>query len=320
MEEMLELWRTVSEYLATPLFRLGDTAISTNSFVKLSVFLLVAFWIAKVARMALQRVLSRRNAETATMYTLDRLLNYTVITIGVFVGLSAVGIDFTTFAVMAGALGVGIGFGLQPLIANFVSGIILLLDRSIKVTDYIELESGVMGQVKTINMRTTMITTNDNVDILIPNSEFTTGRVVNWTLGEEATRLHIVFGVAYGSDKEVVRAAALEAAESVTGEMAYLPDRKPQVWFVEFGDSSLNFELLVWLGPKNVRRPSAVRAAYLWEIHTALERHGIEVPFPQRDLHVKSMFGMSSEEARELLSARRSAPHRDQGSLPEGPR
>ncbi|NJN53197.1 MAG: mechanosensitive ion channel [Gammaproteobacteria bacterium] len=269
--------------------------------MKLAVFIFVAFWISKVARLAMHRVLNRRNAQTATIYTLDRLVNYTIITLGVFVGLSAVGVDFTTFAVLAGALGVGIGFGLQPLVANFVSGIILLLDRSIKITDYIELESGVMGQVKTINMRTTMITTNDNVDILIPNSEFTTGRVVNWTLGEEATRLHISFGVAYGSDKDVVKTAALEAAERVPAEMAYLPDRKPQIWFVEFGDSSLNFELLVWLGPHNVRRPSAVRAAYLWEIHSALERYHIEVPFPQRDLHLKSVLGMSKEELQALL-------------------
>ncbi len=301
MDQVIDAWKVISEYLDIPLFRVGATSINTFSLLKLLTFLLVAFWLSKAARLALHRVLSRRNAETATIYTLDRLLNYTIITLGVFVGLTAVGVDFTTFAVLAGALGVGIGFGLQPLVANFVSGIILLLDRSIKITDFIELESGVMGQVKTINMRTTMLTTNDNVDILIPNSEFTTGRVVNWTLGEEATRLHITFGVAYGSDKDIVKRAVLEAAEAVPAEMAYLPDRKPQVWFVEFGDSSLNFELLVWLGPHNVRRPSAVRAAYLWEIHSAFERHRVEVPFPQRDLHLKSLFGMTPDDSRALI-------------------
>ncbi len=304
MEDLREILGRVSEFLAAPLFQLGATPITTYALIKLAAFLLVAFWVSKVARLALGRVLRRRSGDSATLYTLDRLLNYSILTLGLFVGLSAVGIDFTTFAVLAGALGVGIGFGLQPLIANFVSGIVLLLDRSIKISDYIELESGVMGQVKTINMRSTMITTNDNVDILIPNSEFTTGRVVNWTHGEEAMRLHIPFGVAYGSDKEAVREAALEAAERVPPEMAYLPVRKPQVWFVEFGDSSLNFELLVWLGPHNVRRPSAVRAAYLWEIHSALERHAIEVPFPQRDLHLRTLLGLSADEVRELLGRR----------------
>ena len=304
MEELLEALRTASDFLSRPLFKLGTAPISTSSLIKLAAFLLAAFWVSKVARLALKRVLARRRLAQATLYALDRLLNYTILTIGILIGLSAIGIDFTTFAVLAGALGVGIGFGLQPLVANFVSGIILLLDRSIRVTDFIELESGLMGQVKMINMRTTTITTNDNVDILIPNSELTTGRIVNWTLFEEAMRLHIPFGVAYGSDKEVVRTAALEAAETVPEEMAYHAGRKPQVWFVEFGESSLNFELLVWLGPQNIRRPAAVKAAYLWEIHSALERHGIEVPFPQRDLHLKSLLGMTADEARALLAQR----------------
>jgi len=304
VNELLEVLRTGSDFLSRPLFKLGSAPISTSSLIKLAAFLLVAFWVSKVARLALKRVLARRHLAQATLYALDRLLNYTILTIGTLIGLSAVGIDFTTFAVLAGALGVGIGFGLQPLVANFVSGIILLLDRSIKIADFIELESGLTGQVKIISMRATTITTNDNVDILIPNSEFVTGRVVNWTLYEEGMRLHIPFGVAYGSDKEMVKNAALEAAESVPKEFAYHAGRKPAVWFVEFGESSLNFELLVWLGPQNVRRPSAVKAAYLWEIHSALERHGVEVPFPQRDLHLKSLLGMTADEARAFLTQR----------------
>jgi len=304
-DDLHAFWATLDQYLAMPLFHLGHTAVSTYALIQLSIFVIAAFWISKIARMGLRRVLTSRGAtQTATIYTLDRLLNYIVLTLGVFIGLSAIGIDFTTFAVVAGALGVGIGFGLQPLVANFVSGIILLIDRSIKVGDFIELESGVTGRVTNISMRTTLINTNDNVDLLIPNSEFTTGRVVNWTLGEEATRLHIPFGVAYGTDKENVRAAALEAAERVDPQFAYLSERKPQVWFVEFGDSSLNFELLVWLGSTNVRRPAAVRAAYLWEIHSALERYAIEVPFPQRDLHLKSLFGLDAEAARDFVAQR----------------
>ena len=304
-QDLQGYWAAVSGYLDTALFRLGNTSVSTNSLIQLAIFVVVAFWISKVARLGMRRVLTGRGAtQQATIYTLDRLLNYLILTLGVFLGLSAIGIDFTTFAVVAGALGVGIGFGLQPLVANFVSGIILLLDRSIKLGDFIELESGITGRVTNISMRTTLINTNDNVDLLIPNSEFTTGRVVNWTLGEEATRQHIPFGVAYGTDKERVRTAALEAAECVDPEFAYLADRNPQVWFVEFGDSSLNFELLVWLGSANVRRPAAVRAAYLWEIHSALERYGIEVPFPQRDLHLKSLFGLDATDAREFLTER----------------
>jgi small-conductance mechanosensitive channel len=186
-------------------------------------------------------------------------------------------------------------------VGSFVSGIILLVERSLRVGDFIELESGIMGEVRQINIRSTMITTNDNVDVLVPNTEFVVGRVINWTLQEEVRRLHIPFGVAYGSDKERVRAAALEAASQVPADMACLSERAAQVWLVRFGDSSLDFELLVWLGAGNIRRPKAVTAAYLWEIHSALERYGIEVPFPQRDLHLKSYFGLSGEAARDAM-------------------
>lgn len=304
MDDVETYLEALSGYLSTALFHLGDTPVTTFSLIKLSIFVLIAFWVSKISRLGMRGVLMRRGTESATIYTLDRLVNYAILTLGMVVGLSSIGIDFTTFAVVAGALGVGIGLGLQPLVANFVSGVILLLDRSVKVGDFIELESGVTGRVTQINMRTTLVNTNDNVDLLIPNSELTTGRVVNWTLGDEATRLHIPFGVAYGTDKEVVKRAALEAAERVPEEFASLPERAPQLWFVEFGDSSLNFELLVWLGPQNVRRPGAVKAAYLWEIHSALERHRIEVPYPQRDLHVRSLFGLNTDEALDFLSER----------------
>jgi small-conductance mechanosensitive channel len=212
-----------------------------------------------------------------------------------------VGFDFTSFALVAGALGLGIGLGVQPLVVNFFAGLILLVDRSLKVGDYVELESGVRGTVRRINMRYTIVTSNDNVDVLVPNSEFVAMRVVNWTHDEEAARIHIPFGVAYGTDKDRVKRAALEAADSVPPDMAYLADRPPQVWFVGFGESSLDFELLVWLGATNVRRPAAVQAAYLWQLHTALDQHEIEIPFPQRDLHVRSVFGLKEGAARDYL-------------------
>lgn len=136
-----------------------------------------------------------------------------------------------------------------------------------------------------------MITTNDNIDILVPNSEFVSGRVTNWTLREAHRRLRIPFGVAYGTDKNLVRQAALEAAESVPFTFTGSKAREPQVWLVGFGDSSLNFELVVWLTQDAVKRPGSVLAAYNWAIETALGNHEIEIPFPQRDLHLRSYFG-----------------------------
>jgi len=151
-------------------------------------------------------------------------------------------------------------------------------------------------------MRSTLITTNDNVDILVPNSEFMNGQVTNWTLRDTQRRIHIPFGVAYGTDKDLVKKAVLEAASEVKWTLSDTTQRSPQVWFVQFGDSSLNFELVVWLIPDAVKKPGSVQADYLWEIDTKLRKFGIEVPFPQRDLHLRSVFGKKSEDELGLLS------------------
>jgi small-conductance mechanosensitive channel len=220
--------------------------------------------------------------------------------------------------VLAGAVGVGLGFGLQAIFSNFVSGIIMLFERSLRVGDFVELESGLHGEVRDINIRATLISTNDNIDILVPNSEFVTGRVVNWTHGEVTRRLRIPFGVAYGTDKELVKKAALEAAAEVPFTIALDGPRRPQVWLVGFGDSSLDFELVVWLTAEATKRPSAVRAAYVWALDTALGKYCIEIPFPQRDLHLRSWFGLKGEEARAAASAAETAPRR-RAPAPEPP-
>ncbi len=143
-----------------------------------------------------------------------------------------------------------------------------------------------------------MITTNDNIDIVVPNSVFVNGHVMNWTMRDVYRRIHVPFGVAYGSDKELVRKAVLEAVDSVSHTLSGDDARKPKVWLTGFGDSSLDFELIVWLTSDAVKRPGAVQADYLWAIETALGKYGIEIPFPQRDLHVRSW----SPQARPQLS------------------
>jgi small-conductance mechanosensitive channel len=190
-------------------------------------------------------------------------------------------------ALFASALGVGVGFGLQNLISNFVAGIMLLFEKTLKVGDFIELQSGLSGEVREINIRSTLVTTNDNVDVVVPNSEFVNGRVMNWTMREAYRRIHVPFGVAYGSDLELVRKAALEAATAVEHTLVDA-SRKPQAWLTKFGDSSLDFELIVWLKPEAVKRPGAVQADYLWAIAAALKKYDLEIPFPQRDLHIRS--------------------------------
>jgi len=300
-----QTWQIALELLTSTLFEINEVPVTMLGLFRIVLILFVAWWLSKGIRNGLNRIGERRTAVSkSSLYTLGRIIHYVILVIGVIIGLSSIGIDFTKFALFASALGVGIGFGLQTLISNFVAGLIILFEKSLKVGDFVELASGVAGEVREINMRSTLITTNDNIDILVPNSEFVAGRVTNWTLREAHRRIHVPFGVAYGTDKELVKKAALEAADEVQWTLKGKKGRAPQVWFVQFGDSSLNFELVVWLTPEAVKRPAAVQSDYLWEVETKLNKYSIEIPFPQRDLHLRSAFGKKDEEGLCLLTGK----------------
>jgi len=267
----------------------GSSRISAYAVLKGALLAAALLWAATALHGLFQRRIEKAKRLTPSVQVLiGQSVKLALIFVAVMIALDAIGIDLTAFAVFSGAVGVGIGFGLQAIFSNMVSGIIMLFERSVKVGDFVDLQSGVTGEVKEINIRSTLVTTNDNIDVLVPNSEFINGRVTNWTLRDEHKRLRIPFGVAYGSNKEQVRKAALEAANEVPHTLLDEPDRQPQVWLVNYGDSSLDFELVVWLKPEAVRRPAAVQAAYNWEIETKLHKYSIEIPFPQRDLHLRT--------------------------------
>ncbi|MEO6799618.1 MAG: mechanosensitive ion channel domain-containing protein [Rhodanobacter sp.] len=270
-------------------FSLGGIQITIGSILG-GVLLFVVFVLATVALKRLLHRYGERNQHVnkSSLYTVERLLHYLLLVVGLLWALGVAGIPIAKMTVFAGALGVGLGFGLQAIFNNFVSGLILLFDRSLKVGDFVELASGVHGHVREIRIRATLISTNDEIDILVPNSEFVTGRVVNWTLREVARRQKIPFRVPYGADKELVKTAALQAAAAVPFTLTMDGPREPQVWLTGFGESSLDFSLVVWLNADATRRVGAVFAAYNWALHSALEQHGIEIPLPQRDVHVRS--------------------------------
>ena len=271
------------------LFKIGDTPVTSGKILRFVIILAVGLLLSRGIRHAIRRVGDTESAGTqASMYTVGRLTHYTIIILSVFIALSSIGLDFRNFAIVAGALSVGIGFGLQSIVNNFVSGLIILFERSLRVGDYIELDNGLTGTVKAINVRSTLINTNDNIDIVVPNSEFVSTRLTNWTLNERILRMRIPFGVAYGSDKELVRKAALEAAAEVPYTLAHMKGREPDIWLVDFADSSLNFLLLVWVNRQGARRPTRTRAAYLWALEDKFKEYGISIPFPQRDLHLRS--------------------------------
>ena len=270
------------------LFSVGEAPVTGGDILWALVILIIAFLLSRGVRHTINRVGRSESAgRQASLYTVGRLTHYAIIISALFIALTSIGLDFSNLALIAGALGVGIGFGLQSIVSNFVSGLMILFEQSLRVGDYIELDTGLTGTVKAINVRSTLINTNDNIDIVVPNSEFVTTRLTNWTLGERILRIRIPFGVAYGSDKELVRKAAIEAAEGVQYTLTHMPGREPDVWLVDFGDSSLDFLLLVWVNLQGARRPTRSRAAYLWALETKLAEYGIEIPFPQRDLNLR---------------------------------
>ncbi|HEY5762292.1 MAG TPA: mechanosensitive ion channel domain-containing protein, partial [Rhodocyclaceae bacterium] len=282
-------WIRISEFSGTTLFSVGETPVTFGDIVQAIVIFIVGLLLSRSIRFAIRRVGSKESPGTqASLYTLSRLTHYTIVILAVLIALTSIGLDFTNLALVAGALSVGIGFGLQSIVNNFVSGLIILFERSLRVGDYIELDNGLTGTVKAINVRSTLINTNDNIDIVVPNSEFVSTKLTNWTLAEHILRVRIPFGVAYGSDKELVRKAAIEACDDVPYTLTHMRGREPDVWLVEYGDSSLNFLLLVWVNRQGARRPTRTRAAYLWALETKLAEYGIEIPFPQRDLHLRS--------------------------------
>lgn len=287
---ILHLLDEVTSALNAAAFSVAGVEVTLLRVITSVFIAVVALWLGRVAGDAAQSQLKSNKALNPSMAgLLGQVLKVAFMAAAIIIAMSTLGVNLTALTVFGGALGVGIGFGLQSIFSNFISGIIILFERSVKVGDFIELQSGVTGLVKEINIRSTLITTNDNVDILVPNEEFIKSQVINWTLRDARRRMRVGFGVAYGTDKELVKKAALEAAEEVNWTFSGIPGREPQVWLVGFGDSSLDFELVVWLTEEAVKKPARVKADYYWALHTALYKYEIEIPFPQRDINFRNV-------------------------------
>lgn len=276
-------WSEIFGVFTKPLFQLGQTWISLATMVQFVVIVLLVVLMSRVVRRLLRRrVLARTKLDAGLQYAIARIVSYIVLVLGLLIGLETLGVNLSSLAVIAGALGVGIGFGLQNIVSNFVSGLILLTERPIQIGDRVDV-GGTMGGVIRIGARSTTIVTNDNITIIVPNSEFISGRVINWSIGDPKVRFRIPVGVSYGSDPHLVEKLLLEVADS---NPHALKDPPPTVRFVEFADSALNFELRVW-SVDMVSRPGALRSELNFAIWDKFKQHGIEIPFPQRDLHLK---------------------------------
>ncbi len=251
----------------------------------------LAFFAARLARVALDRLQTRSRLSRPALYIIRKLTTYGLVAVGFFVALSTAGINLTSLTVFAGAVGVGVGLGLQGIVREFVSGLVVIFDNHVHVGDFVELENGVRGEIVEVGPRASRIRTNDALDVILPNSKLIENQVTNWTLRGETRRIHVPFTAPYGIEKARVRDAVLAAARAVPFTLPDTDTRKTQVWLVGFGESALNFELVVWPTPEAARRPAAMQAAYTWAIDDALCQAGIEIPFPQRSLWVRSADG-----------------------------
>ncbi len=278
----LTLVRSIFDVLNTPM-TIGKLQISINDIIVSLVLIILSVYLARLlSNLLMTKGLARTQLDIGTKYVLKRVTEYALVTIGGIIAFQTVGIDLSGLAVVFGLLSVGIGFGLQNVASNFISGIILLFERPIQVGDRITV-GDTQGDVEEINIRATTIRSLDNISIIVPNNEFIEGRVTNWSHGDLKVRMNVDVGVSYNSDLERVLTALQEVAEE---NPDVLKAPKPEVLLLEFGDSSWNMQLRVWLAdPKNYYRVlSAINCAI---VHKFRERD-IEIPFPQRDLHVRS--------------------------------
>jgi small-conductance mechanosensitive channel len=277
----------MNEILDHRLFRVGGAPVTVGSLLAFVAILLASYLLARLTRrLVVKRFLTHR-LTVGVRYALGRFVGYLIFLLGAAVALETLGISIAALAAFGAALGVGIGFGLQDIAKNFVSGLILLVERPIQVGDRINL-GDVSGDVVEIRTRATIIRTNDDVHLIIPNSKFISETVTNRSYGQPRVRYRIPVGVAYGSDPRAVEEALLEAARKSENVLA---DPPPSVRFKAFGDSSFDFELLCWTS-RMLQRQGAFRSELNFAIYEALKARGIEIPFPQRDLHIRSAQGL----------------------------
>lgn len=279
------------------LFRFGGAVVTVGGVASGLAIFGVACVLSQLLGRLLHRVRKRAVRDVASIYLLEKLSTYGLVIIGAIVGLSTAGLNLSSLTLFAGAIGIGLGLGLQGVVKEFFSGLFLIFDPMLSVGDYVELKHGVRGVVAEIGPRATRIRTNDNINVLVPNSHLIEGSLTNWTLRGETRRIHIAFSVADGADRAAVRDAVLAAARASPFTLPETSLHKSQVWLTGFSGEGLDFELLVWPTREAVNRPAAMHAAYTWLIADALDRAGIELPLPQTELRLRSLFGREGEEA-----------------------
>ena len=244
----------------------------------------LAFWAAKTVRLILKdEILPKMSLPRGVGNSISSLTYYAMVLLGLLVALAAAGFEMSQFAIVIGALGVGIGFGLQNVVNNFVSGLILMFERPIQPGDVVEV-GGTSGKVREIGMRATTLSTFEGADVVVPNGVLLNEKLINWTLSDMDRRIDVNVGVAYGSDPSQVLRLLMEVTRSTDGIAS---EPQPTVLFVGFGANSLDFSIRSWTN--DFDNWVKIRSALTVRVHDALKNAGIEIPFPQHDLHLRTV-------------------------------
>lgn len=281
--EMSEILAYIQGILHYKLFTIKETTVTISSLLMLlGVMVVFEFFGRVVIRKILNRVLSKTKLDEGLRYAFVRIMHYLMLVIGAVVASQFIGLDLSGLVVIFGFLSVGIGFGLQNLTSNFISGIILLFERPIKVGDRVTV-GGIDGDVEEINIRSTTVRSLNNISIIVPNTEFVSSTVFNWSHGDVKVRLEMDVGVSYNSDLDLVLESLKEVARD---HPEVLAEPKPDVLLKEFGDSSWNLTLRAWIS--DPKRSPTVKSDINCGIVRKFRANNIEIPFPQRDLHVRS--------------------------------
>lgn len=244
---------------------------------------LLVFFSGKFKTIFVRQILPKYSDDIGVSQSIGTIIQYLIIIIGGLIIIQSTGVNLGSLNLLAGALGVGIGFGLQNIANNFISGLIILFERPVKVGDRIDVGS-VTGDVTKISSRATTINTNDNISIIIPNADVINKQVINWSHNDRNVRFGIPVGVAYKEDPTIVKKILLEVAQEHNG---VLKKPVPEVLFIQYGDSSLDFDLKVWTN-RYTDRPIVLKSELYYKIFEKFKEHNIEIPYPQRDLHIKS--------------------------------
>jgi small-conductance mechanosensitive channel len=263
---------------------LPGVSLSLIQIFLLIALLMAVFWISsRTKRFLFNRLLVQSGLDRALQYAISQIVSNVVLVVGIFIVLENTGIHLGALTVFAGAVGVGIGFGLQNIASNFISGLVILAERPITIGDRVEV-AGIIGQVQQIRARSTVIMTSDNIAMIVPNSKFIDSPVTNWHYGDASVRFRLPIGVAYGSDVNKVRDALIAAARA---HEATLDDPPPNAYLEKFGDSTIDFELIAW-SKEMSHKPRRFKSDLNFLVEKHLREAGIEIPNPQRDLHIRS--------------------------------